>query len=72
MDIMNENVKFTCCFCGKAIEIDNINPCDLSVMTRITRPKEERFDQNFYCHIDCLKTRLHDSIQDYLVVDILE
>ena len=48
---------------------DDINPCDLNIMANIDKPKELRENQSFYCHVECFKKRLHDTIQGLLVID---
>ena len=41
-----------CCFCGKAIERNAVDPCVVSVET------EDGLTQAWFCHAGCFKTRL--------------
>ena len=59
-----------CCFCTQKIESDNVNPCDINIMSNFGKPKEEQYNQTFYCHVQCLRFALHKNIQSYLVLDI--
>lgn len=46
-----------CCFCGKRIESNSIEPCRLTVETQSGRW------QVWWCHAECFKaqiTKLHD------------
>ena len=36
-----EDLGFRCYFCNKSIASDNINPCDLSIVTNIDKNKEK-------------------------------
>jgi len=47
-------IKFggPCCFCGKEIREDKINPC------RVTVETAEGAWQAWYCHAECFKSRI--------------
>ena len=67
----NEKLGFTCCFCNKSIMSLDKYPTDLKIIVNIDKPKEQQHDQFFYCHLQCLKSKLHQNIQEHLVLDDL-
>jgi hypothetical protein len=47
------NVNFgPCCFCGKAIDKEGVDPCSVTVETR------EEKSQTWFCHAACFRSRL--------------
>ena len=46
------NLEGPCCFCGKPIERNAVDPCVVSVET------EDGLTQAWFCHAGCFKTRL--------------
>ena len=64
-----ENLGFTCCFCNKSITSSDPDPSDIDIITNIDKPKEQQVDQFFYCHLQCLKNKLHPNIKEHFVLD---
>lgn len=64
-------ITYECCFCGKAIESRLPDVGGLLYTTAIDRDPECQHEQQFYCHTNCLRERLHASAKLY-VVDLLE
>lgn len=64
-----KDLGFRCCFCNKSIASDNINPCDLSIVTNIDKNKERQASQWFFCHVECFKKTIHSEMVAYFVVD---
>lgn len=64
------NVK--CCFCGENINSDNINPCELIVISNWDKSADQQNDQVFWTHMKCLSNKMHDSVKQYFVLDILK
>lgn len=72
MENIHQKVSYQCCFCAKAIESDSVNPCDVNISTGAFKDWNQRDNLSFYCHVDCFKLKLHETVRDYLVVDIFE
>lgn len=66
--IESNDIGCQCCLCGERIRTTPINPCNLNILTNVDKPKENQFDQIFYCHAECFKLALHDDIKNYLVL----
>jgi len=69
MDITVKELKYRCCFCNQRVEAGDVDPCDINIITKIDRPRDERESQVFYCHMECFKARMHDYARSYLVID---
>lgn len=67
----NKTISTCCCFCNRSIQSTEVNPCELIIITNWDKSIELQNNQNFWCHIDCFKTRLHSDLQQHLVVDLL-
>jgi hypothetical protein len=39
-----------------------LDPCALAVISRWRGPEEQRGEQQFFMHADCLRTRLHPDV----------
>lgn len=61
-----------CCFCGENVDSDNINPCELVVVSNWDKPANQQNDQVFWTHMKCLSDKMHDSVKQYFVLDILK
>lgn len=59
------------CFCNNQIESTNIDPCNISILINWDKSVEKQLDQNFWCHFDCFKEKLHSTVKQHLVVDLL-
>lgn len=64
-----ENLGFSCCFCNKSITSSDPDPSDINIIANINKPKEDQADQFFYCHLQCLKNKIHKNIQEHFVLD---
>lgn len=51
----------TCCFCGQKVETSKADPCPVSVMINADKAKDKQYDQDFYCHLACLKKHLYPN-----------
>ncbi len=60
-----------CCFCNKNIKSDEINPCDINILTNWDKSKERQHNQTFWCHVECFREKLHKDVQKNLVVHLL-
>lgn len=58
-----DELKFTCCFCNKTIESSKVNPADINILINIDKPEHEQYSQNFWCHVECFREKLHDAIK---------
>jgi hypothetical protein len=67
--VLNEINGFECCFCKQSIEENKVDPVDINIVLNEDMQLKTGSFQNFYCHFDCLKKRLHKDIQGYLVRD---
>lgn len=63
--------EYQCCFCGKGIAHISPDVAGLLYTTCADRGHESQLDQQFWCHTECLKQRLHPSVNMY-VLDMLE
>jgi len=54
------------------IQSNDVDPCDLNILTNVDKPKNRQDNQTFYCHVHCFEKKLHDSVRGYLVVQIVE
>lgn len=64
-----EDLGFSCCFCNKSVGSDDVNPCDLSIVTNIDKDKKEQASQWMFCHVGCFKATIHAEMVGYFVVD---
>jgi hypothetical protein len=60
------------CFCKNDTGVDSINPCDINVLTDWNRTTKKQDNQTFYCHIECFKCVLHETIRGYLIIPTLD
>jgi len=64
-----EDLGFTCCFCNEGITSLDPDPSDIVVVANIDKPKEQQAEQIFYCHMLCLKNKIHPDVKDLFVLD---
>lgn len=67
MEIMINELKFTCCFCNKKIENTDIDPCNINIMANYDKDIEYKPTQDFFCHFSCLKNSFHNYYKGYLL-----
>lgn len=58
-----ETLKYTCCFCNKSIESSKTDPCDVNLIINIDKEESLQYSQDFYCHVACFRTILHEKIR---------
>jgi hypothetical protein len=66
---INEELGFSCCFCNKSLMSLYPTPSEIIITARIYKPKEERVDQIFWCHMQCLKKKIHKNLKHLFVLD---
>lgn len=68
--VMNSD-NVLCCFCNENIKSDEINPCDLNILTNWDKSTDKQHNQTFWCHLACFREKLHQKMQLHLVVHLL-
>lgn len=66
-----QNKRYLCCFCNTFIESSDGDPCEIDILINITKPKNQQYNQIFYCHINCFKKQLHEQMQSYFYLECL-
>lgn len=64
-----KELGFMCCFCNESITSSDPDPSDINVIANVDKPKDQQADQFFYCHLQCLKSKLHKNILEHFVLD---
>lgn len=64
-----EKLGFLCCFCNKEITSADSGPSDINIIANIDKSKDQQANQYFYCHLLCLKNKLHRNIKEHFVLD---
>lgn len=62
---------YRCCFCAALIMSNYANPCEVDVLTNFGQPKNKQYNQVFYCHMECLKAKMHPYMQQYYYIECL-
>ena len=62
---MNGLNKYICCFCNRTIKDQEVS--SLIVISKFKRPQSEQNEQQLFCHLSCLQTKMHQSIPFYLM-----
>ena len=44
------------------IESSKTDPADVNVLINIDKPKEQQYNQTFYCHVHCFREKLHNAM----------
>jgi hypothetical protein len=60
-----------CCFCNEDIKSTNIDPCNLNILMNWDKSPAQQRDQDFWCHLECLREKLHENIKKHLVLQLL-
>lgn len=63
MDGNNCEYKFRCCFCNKKIKSNKTDPADVNVLINIDKPEDRQCNQNFFCHTECFRLKIHPDIK---------
>lgn len=53
------------------IASDKINPCEIVLLSNWDKEKEKQNAQNFWCHYECFKEKLHNDIRQHLMLHLL-
>ncbi len=72
---LNEKILgFECCFCGESIQSSNADPMKINIMGNYDKVTQSsgRPNQDFYCHFQCMKDRLHEKMSYYFLQDIFD
>jgi len=69
MEHIMPELNFRCCFCNEMITPNDVDPCDVNILTNIDKPKDKQENQTFYCHIDCFKEKMHYKMAGFLIID---
>jgi len=64
MDGNNENLDLLCCFCNQGTESSKINPADINIQINFDKSKDQQYNQTFFCHVECFREKLHDSVKN--------
>ncbi len=59
--------RYQCCFCGKEITPAPPDVAGLLLVTSIDADEESQRTQQFYCHAQCFRDRLHSSVPAYVL-----
>lgn len=63
---------YRCCFCNQIIVSSQQNPCcSIDVLTNIDKPKNQQYNQVFYCHMLCLKASMSEYTQSFFYIESL-
>ena len=60
-------IRYQCCFCGLTIEKEVPDLGSLVYTTCTDRASGMQQSQQFFCHVKCLRTRLHSAAKLYSV-----
>ena len=52
----SSRVEHQCCFCGRGIQVGRVDPILVTIVL------EDDAEQDLYCHLRCLRARLHSSV----------
>ena len=60
------SLECQCCFCGQGIErgggVDGkLDPCAVVVVGYWQEEGSQQLEQQFFCHLECFKAKMHDS-----------
>ena len=71
-NLLKEDLGFMCCFCNTSITSTDPNPSDIDIIANVDKPKNQQADQFFYCHLQCLKNKLHPNVAKHFVLDDID
>jgi len=63
--------NYRCCFCGTLIESSQGDPCAIDILINIHKPKNQQYNQVFYCHMECFREQLHDDVRLHFALECL-
>ena len=67
---MNQQ-KYQCCFCNEKIESTMIDITTLLIISNWDKKKDLQNEQQLFCHIECLRSRLAPNVALY-IADIID
>ncbi len=59
------NKKYVCCFCIETIKDKKLT--SLIVIANYNKPHSEQNEQQLFCHLSCLKSKMDKDIPLYLL-----
>jgi hypothetical protein len=62
---------YRCCFCDQLIQSSHGSPCEIDILININKPKNQQYNQIFYCHMECFREQLHKDIKIHFVLECL-
>ena len=65
------NQKYQCCFCGENIESSQIDITALIVVSNWDKEQDFQQEQQLFCHMECLKSKLEEDVPLY-IADIID
>ena len=66
MEKMNK-INYQCCFCGKSIEVTKFDITSILVTSNWDKNINKQQEQQFFCHMKCLKLKFHHDTPLYLL-----
>lgn len=62
---------YNCCFCSRTIESSQLDITSLIVISNWDKEQEKQQEQQLFCHIECLKSKLANDVPLY-IADIID
>jgi hypothetical protein len=60
------NQGYQCCFCNQNIESSKIDITSLIVISNWDKPQVEQQEQQLFCHMECLRSKLSSNTPLYI------
>lgn len=68
---MMRNQKYRCCFCGETVISNEMDVTGLIVVSNWDKGVDRQQEQQLFCHMNCLKERLEESVPLY-IADLID
>lgn len=65
------NQKYQCCFCGEDIKSNQVDVTGLIVVSNWDKSQELQQEQQLFCHMECLRSKLTKNVPLY-IADIFD
>ena len=62
--------EYQCCICKETVTHDTaspLDPCNLSLVSNIDRPRNDQKEQEFFCHLECFRRLINDDGLMYIM-----
>lgn len=59
---------YQCVFCAKRINKGALDVSSLILILKWDRPRDVQRTQQFFCHAECFRSRIHESVTRYLFI----